>query len=160
MEKRDLYNENKELTGKTIYKNEEIPEGYFILMVVAFIENNEGLFLIQKRSDIKGGEWAFTGGHPKSGENSKEGLYTEIKEELGIDAINPILFKEAKGKNTFCDLYYLKQDIKLEDIIKQDEEVEEVVYASKEEIEDLYNKGLFKKGHYMMFMDLLKYKGE
>ena len=159
MEKRDLYNENKELTGKTIYKNEEIPEGYFILMVVAFIENNEGLFLIQKRSDIKGGEWAFTGGHPKSGENSKEGLYTEIKEELGIDAINPILFKEAKGKNTFCDLYYLKQDIKLEDIIKQDEEVEEVVYASKEEIEDLYNKGLFKKGHYMMFMDLLKYKG-
>ena len=41
MEKRDLYNENKELTGKTIYKNEEIPEGYFILMVVAFIENNE-----------------------------------------------------------------------------------------------------------------------
>ena len=160
MEKRDLYNENKELTGKTIYKNEEIPEGYFILMVVAFIENNEGLFLIQKRSSIKGGEWAFTGGHPKSGENSKEGLYTEIKEELGIDAINPILFKEAKGKNTFCDLYYLKQDIKLEDIIKQDEEVEEVVYASKEEIEDLYNKGLFKKGHYMMFMDLLKYKGE
>ena len=160
MEKRDLYNENKELTGITIYKNEEIPEGYFILMVVAFIENNEGLFLIQKRSAIKGGEWAFTGGHPKSGENSKEGLYTEIKEELGIDAINPILFKEAKGKNTFCDLYYLKQDIKLEDIIKQDEEVEEVAYASKEEIEDLYNKGLFKKGHYMMFMDLLKYKGE
>ena len=39
MEKRDLYNENKELTGKTIYKNEEIPEGYFILMIVAFIEN-------------------------------------------------------------------------------------------------------------------------
>lgn len=160
MEKRDLYNENKELTGKTIYKNEEIPEGYFILMVVAFIENNEGLFLIQKRSVIKGGEWAFTGGHPKSGENSKEGLYTEIKEELGIDAINPILFKEAKGKNTFCDLYYLKQDIKLEDIIKQVEEVEEVAYASKEEIEDLFNRGLFKKGHYMMFMDLLKYKGE
>ena len=29
MEKRDLYNENKELTGKTIYKNDEIPEGYF-----------------------------------------------------------------------------------------------------------------------------------
>ena len=57
-------------------------------------------------------------------------------------------------------LYYLKQDVKLEDIIKQDEEVEEVVYASKEEIEDLFNKGLFKKGHYMMFMDLLKYKGE
>ena len=27
-------------------------------------------------------------------------------------------------------------------------------------IEYLFNKGLFKKGHYMMFMDLLKYKGE
>ena len=82
MEKRDLYNENRELLGKTIFKDEVIPDGSFILMVVGFIENSDGQYLIQKRSGIKGGEWAFTGGHPKHGESSLEGIKTEIIEEL------------------------------------------------------------------------------
>ena len=38
MEKRDLYNENRELLGKTIFKDEVIPDGSFILIVVGFIE--------------------------------------------------------------------------------------------------------------------------
>lgn len=157
MEKRDLYNQNKELTGLTIFKDEGIKEGYYILMVVAFIQNNEGKFLIQKRSESKGGEWAFTGGHPKAGETSLEGIKTEVKEELGIEIDNPILFKEARGKNTFCDLYYIKQDIDLNKVIIQEEEVSSVKFATKEEIDDLFKNGLFKKGHYMMFKDCLEY---
>ena len=78
MEKRNLYNENRELLGKTIFKDEAIPDGSFILMVLGFIENSDGQYLIQKRSEIKGGEWAFTGGHPKHGESSLEGIKTEI----------------------------------------------------------------------------------
>lgn len=30
MEKRDLYDVNKKLTGKTIFKDEEVPENYYI----------------------------------------------------------------------------------------------------------------------------------
>ena len=158
MEKRDLYNENRELLGKTIFKDEAIPAGSFILMVVGFIENSDRQYLIQKRSEIKGGEWAFTGGHPKHGESSLEGIKTEIIEELGIVPKNPILFKSAKGKNTFCDLYYIKQDIDLNSIIKQEEEVSDVMFATKEEIDVLFKEGKFKKGHYMMFNDYLQYK--
>lgn len=157
MEKRDLYDQNKKLTGLTIFKDEEIKEGYYILMVVAFIQNSEGKFLIQKRSESKGGEWAFTGGHPKAGESSLEGIKTEVKEELGIEIDNPILFKEASGKNTFCDLYYIKQDVDLNEIVVQEEEVSEVKFASIEEIDNLFDNGLFKKGHYMMFKDCLEY---
>lgn len=157
MEKRDLYDENRNLTGKTIFKNEEIPEGYFILMVVAFIQNPEGKFLIQKRSEEKGGEWAFTGGHPKAGETSLQGIKTEIKEELGIDIDNPIIFKEASGKNTYCDLYYINKNVNLADVVIQEEEVAEVRFATKEEIEEMFENGIFKKGHYMMFKDCLNY---
>lgn len=157
MEKRDLYDQNKKLTGLTIFKDEEIKEGYYILMVVAFIQNSEGKFLIQKRSESKGGEWAFTGGHPKAGESSLEGIKTEVREELGIEIDNPILFKEASGKNTFCDLYYIKQDVDLNEVAVQEEEVSEVKFASIEEIDNLFDNGLFKKGHYMMFKDCLEY---
>lgn len=160
MEKRDLYNNKRELLNQTIFKDEEIPENCYILMVVAFIQNSKGQFLIQKRSEAKGGEWAFTGGHPKSGETSIEGIKTEINEELGLTIENPILFKSAKGKNTFCDLYYIKQDIDINNIILQKEEVSDVRYATIQDIDKLFNDGLFKKGHYMMFKDCLDYLQE
>ncbi len=118
MEYRDIYDKNKQLTGKIFEKSDGVPEGYFYLMVVCFMQNNKGQFLMQKRVPEKDGKWATTGGHPKAGENSLTGMITEIKEELGIN-VNPNelqLFKEAKGKNSFCDLYYLKKDIDIKDI--------------------------------------------
>lgn len=157
MEKRDLYDEKKQLTGQTIYKDEQIPDGSFILMVVAFIQNSDGKFLIQKRSEAKGGQWAFTGGHPKMGETSLEGIIMEVREELGIEVENPILFKEAKGKNSFCDLYYIKKDFTIDNVVIQKEEVEEVKFVTVDEVNQLMEQGLFKKGHYMMFQDCLEY---
>lgn len=157
MEYRDLYDSNRKLTGETILKGEPIPEDRFILMVVIFIMNNKNEFLMQKRCALKGGLWATTGGHPKTGESSLEGIITECNEELGIKIKNPILFKKASGKQSFCDLYYLKEDINIDDIIIQKEEVDEVKWLTLSEIEELNNKGLFNKGHYMMFKDCLEY---
>ncbi len=157
MEYRDLYNSDRILTGEKILKGEQIPENNYIMMVVIFIENDNHEFLIQKRTIVKGGKWATTGGHPKSGETSLQGIITEVKEELGIDIKNPILFKQASGKDTFCDLYYLKQNININKIFIQKEEVDDVKWASIEEINELMEKGVFNKGHYMMFKDCLKY---
>ena len=47
MEKRDLYDINRNLTGETIYKGDSIPDGKFILVVLSFIQNSKGEFLIQ-----------------------------------------------------------------------------------------------------------------
>ena len=114
MEYRDLYDLNRNLTGEKILKGEEIPDNRAILMVVVFIENSKGQYLMQKRSALKGGLWATTGGHPKTGETSLEGVLTECSEELGIEITNPTLFKQAASKKAFCDLYYLKHDIILD----------------------------------------------
>ena len=53
MEKRDLYDINRNLTGETIFKSEDIPKDRYIVVVLVFIQNSEGKFLIQKRSEIK-----------------------------------------------------------------------------------------------------------
>lgn len=42
----------------------------------------------------------------------------------------------------------------------QEEEVSDVMFATKEEIDILFKEGMFKKGHYMMFKDYLQYKKE
>ena len=128
MEKRDLYDENKKLTGETIYKGQDVPKGRYYITVVIFIQNNKNEFLLQKRVKKKDGKWATTGGHPVSGETSKQGIVTEIREELGVNVTekNIILFKTLKTEDDFVDLYYLKENIYIDKIKIQKEEVEEV----------------------------------
>lgn len=162
MEKRDLYNERRELTGETIYKGEKIPDGKYIVVVLVFIQNSEGKFLIQKRSKRKNGKYATTGGHPKSGEDSIQGIITEVKEEIGID-IKPEdlqLYFSSKSdeEKVFWDDYYLKIDIeKIEDLELQEEEVESVHWFSIDEIKQLMKEDKFFKNHYEEFEILLEW---
>ncbi len=160
MEKRDLYDKNRNLIGETILKGEEIPDGKYINVVLVFIQNSEGKFLIQKRSEIKNGKYATTGGHPKSGQNSLQGILTEVKEEIGLD-INPKDIQLYYGgrsdeEKVFWDDYYIKMDI--EDISKlqlQTEEVDSVHWFTADEIKDLNANNKFFMNHFEEFEVLL-----
>ena len=162
MEKRDLYDEKRNLTGETILKGDKIPEGKYIVVVLVFIQNSEGKFLIQKRSERKNGKFATTGGHPKSGESSIEGILTEVEEEIGLE-LNPNeleLYYSGKSEKerVFWDDYYIKIDI--QDIKKlklQEDEVSSVEWFSKNEIENLMKQDKFFKNHYEEFEILLKW---
>lgn len=160
IEKRDLYDENRNLIGETIFKGEEIPEGKYIVVVLVFIQNSEGKFLIQKRSERKNGKYATTGGHPKSGENSIQGIITEVKEEIGLDIKPEDLQLYYGGKSeiekVFWDDYYVKMDVPDIDKLKlQEEEVASVHWFSIEEIKDLMKQDKFFKNHYEEFEILL-----
>lgn len=162
MEKRDLYDSNRNLTGETIYKGEQTPDGKFIVVVLIFIQNSEGKFLIQKRSKRKNGKFATTGGHPKSGESSLEGIVTEVAEEIGIK-LNPEYLKlyyegKSEEEKVFFDDYYVKLDI--QDIKKlklQKEEVESLHWFSIDEINKLMDEGKFFKNHYEEFEILINW---
>ena len=159
MELRDLYDENKEITGETIYKGQDVPKGRYYITVVVFIQNSKNEFLIQKRVKKKDGKWATTGGHPVSGETSKQGIVTEIKEELGVNVLekNIKLFKTIKTEDDFVDIYYLKEDIDIKKIKIQKEEVEDVKWASIDEIERMINEKKFSESHTKFFKDCLNY---
>ena len=168
MEKRDLYDENRELTGETVYKGEPIPEGKYIIVVLVYIQNSDGKFLIQKRSKLKDGKYATTGGHVKSGETSVEGILSEVREELGLE-LNPddlVLYygNHSAEQQVFWDDYYIKLDI--DDISKlklQEEEVESVKWATAEEMKQMMKDGEFLRNHYEEFeilLDWLEKQGE
>ena len=84
MEKRDLYDKDRKLTGATIFKGKPVPKGKYIIVILVMIQNSKGEFLIQKRSKQKDGKYAATGGHVKSGQTSVEGMIDEIQEEIGL----------------------------------------------------------------------------
>lgn len=159
MEKRDLYDENKKLTGETIYKGQDVPKGRYYITVVIFIQNNKNEFLLQKRVKKKDGKWATTGGHPVSGETSKQGIVTEIREELGVNVTekNIILFKTLKTEDDFVDLYYLKENIDIDKIKIQKEEVEDVKWATIEEIQNMIKNNIFSESHTEFFELCIEY---
>lgn len=153
-EKRDLYNKDSELTGLTYYKGDNIPDGYYPMVVMIAIQNSEGKFLMQKRVPAKGGDYGVTGGHPKSGETPYEGIITEVKEELGID----ISDKEIIEFNSGCDgvdcykMYYTKLDISMDEFVIQEEELSEVRWFSMEELEDMVDKKILNQNQIDFFI--------
>lgn len=157
MEYRDLYNEAKELTGKRILKGETVPLGYYYITVVVFIENSNNELLLQINN--KYNLWSFTGGHPKSGESSLEGIVAEVKEELNLDILEDELelFHIIKTDDDFVDLYYLKKDIDINSIVMQKEEVSAVRWFNSNELDNIIISGKMLPSH-EQFYNLYKNK--
>ena len=161
MEKRDLYDINRNLTGETIYKGDSIPDGKFILVVLSFIQNSKGEFLIQKRSVQKGGKYASTGGHAKTGETSIQAMMTEINEEVALNANEDELHLVYSGREDedkiFFDLYYMKKDFSSNSLILQKEEVESVKWMTVDEIKQLISTNEFLDSNVDEFYKILDY---
>lgn len=153
MEVRDLYDINRNKLERKTNKEIKPKKGEYWLVVFIMIENYDGKFLIQKRSIIKGGEWSITSGHPKSGENSYQGLLTEVKEELGFNLENEkVLFYQTEIDDyKIVDFYYTKLDINYTDLKLQKEEVSEVKFVTFEEIKELIFEEKFIKKHLQPF---------
>ena len=160
MEYLDLYDENRKTIGKRIIRGEKPIEGTYINIVIVFIENSEGKFLIQKTSKEKGNIFATTGGLVSSGDTPDETIVKEIKEELGLDVkIDELtLFYTAKRKHAFQDAYYMKKDIDINKLILQKEEVEYVKWLSIDEINKLIENDEFREGNIESFNKLIERK--
>ena len=160
MERRDLYDINRNLTGETIAKTEPTPEGRYIIVVLVFIQNSEGKFLIQRRSrKYKDGKLATTGGHVKSGTTSVEGIIEEVEEELGLK-LNPsdldVYYSGREDSSrVFFDDYYAQIDVDLADLKLQDDEVDEALWMTADEIRAAIENGEFLENHVDEFKRLM-----
>ena len=160
MEKRDLYNKNKENTKFSILKEQKVPDNYYTLVVTVLIQNSKKEILIQKRSKQKGGEYGLTSGHPKTGEDSLTGIITEIKEELGVEAqpkeLKLMYSVRDDNNKCFYDLYYLKKDYEEDKMLLQKEELEKVYWLPEKKVKELCKNGEFKESHIEAFEILMK----
>lgn len=105
MEKWDLYTKYREKTGKEHIRGEEIPEGFYHLVVHVWIRNSKGEYLISQRAASRPTYplmWECVGGSVIKGETSIEGAIREVKEEVGLDLEQKdgrLLFTKIRGSN-------------------------------------------------------------
>lgn len=145
----DIYNIDRIKTGKTFQRgNPPGRDGYY-LVVQTIIFNSEGKMLIQQRHKDKRAWpnlWDISaGGSALAGENSRDAAMRELKEELGItaDLKNVRPHVSSTFEEGFTDVYLLEMDVNFSDIIMQASEVQNVRYATEDEIHQMIDAGTF-----------------
>ena len=156
MELLDLYDNRGNKLNKTIVRGEVPNDGENIMLSVAYIRNRDGDYLIQKSSTLKGGWYTSTGGHVTHNEDGYTTIVREVDEELGLtnieDKIKHITTFKYPGRYCLFDVYLIDNiDIDISKLKLQTEEVEKVVWLSKEEISELIDNGSFLESHAYIF---------
>lgn len=155
MEFWDIYDENKQRTGRTMKRNDWcLKEGEYHLSVLGVIRRPDGKFLITKRAMDKewaSGWWEVPGGGVQAGEDSADAVAREVLEETGLDvskAEGGLLFSYRRenikeGDNYFVDVYRFTMDFEESDVKVQQEEVKGFEIADPAEIEKYGKEGIF-----------------
>jgi isopentenyldiphosphate isomerase len=149
MELWDIYDRNRNKTGKTIKRGERLQKDEFHLIVHIWIKNSNNEFLIQQRSEkVKNPlVWCTTGGSAISGEDSFTAALREAKEELGIDLTNKqgYLFEEGiyeeDNQQYLSDTYLYFIDIDIKDLKLQTEEVKQAKFEKMSKIKEMMANG-------------------
>ena len=136
MELWDIYDSNKQPTGRTMKRNDwHMQDGDYHLTVLALVKTPEGRLLITQRKADK--EWAplkweIPGGGVRAGETSEEAVLREVQEETGLKVL------KEQGKlihtyrndspeehnNYFVDIYQFILPFTASDVHIQEDEVE------------------------------------
>ena len=146
MEMWDIYNSNKERTGRTMKKEDWcLKEGEYHLSVLGVVRRSDGKYLITRRNMDKSwapGWWEVSGGAVKAGEDSGEAVIREIYEETGLDvrhAKGGFIFSYHRenikeGDNYFVDVYRFEMEFDEKDIVIQKDEVLDFMIADVDKI--------------------------
>lgn len=139
MELIDVYNADFEKTGKTVPRGTTLPEGEFVLCVHVLIQDMEGRFLVQKRSEKKRvlpGHWDVTAGAVDAGEDSCTAAIREAKEEVGLE-LPPekmqLIFRDCVH-GSFYEAWHVQLPFALEECTMQESEVQELRLVESEEL--------------------------
>ena len=162
MEMLDVVDINKNPLGKQIVRGTKVAPGEYIRGVSIFIKNGIR-YLIQLTSKQKNSVYAITGGCLSSGNDSKTQAVIECKEELDLDIEkeNLTYLGHVIVNDVIIDSYlYENPDRDLEEypFVLQKEEVEEILWLSKDELEDMILKGMIRKSTAQAYLQFVKDK--
>ena len=166
MEFWDIYDKNKQKTGRTMKRNDWcLADDEYHLTVLGVVRRTDGKYLITKRVMTKQGApgwWEVSGGAAMAGETSKEAVLREVREETGLDVSdweggyqftyhreNP-----GKGDNYFVDVYRFTGDFAEDDLHIQKEETDGYMLATLEDIQAFAKAGIFL--HYDSIQEVFK----
>lgn len=134
MEWNDIYDENRQLTGKVHQRGTPWGPGEFGLVVCVWVYDGNGHILLTRRAKGKSfaGTWENSGGAVKAGETSRQAIARELYEETGIRAEEDEfeLVDSDRDRHNFYDFYCLKRQVPLKDIVLLPGETDGVQWVS------------------------------
>lgn len=143
----DVYDGNRNLTGRTHRQGDPLSPGDYHLVVHVWIMNSMGEILISQRAPNKGYPlmWECTGGSAVVGDDSITAAIREVKEEVGLTVSpdNGFCMLTQRRDNDFCDIWLFRQDFSLSEVVLQKNETEDVKWASQAEIRAMIASGEF-----------------
>lgn len=166
MELWDIYDSNKQLTGRTMKRNDwTMQDGDYHLTVLGIVTDPYGHFLITRRKMNK--QWApgtfeVSGGGVQAGETSEEAVRREVSEETGLNLDHAAVRlidtyrsdSPAEHNNYFVDIYHIRVDFTPADVHPQESETEGFRLATLGEITALGLEGQFL--HYERLLPSLR----
>lgn len=161
MELLDVYNQDRNFIGKVISYNQinkDLNDNEFCLMTILAIFNEDNEMLIHKRQATKPrfpNLWDVSvGGITYSGETTQMAIERNLLDKLNYkyDLSKMIPNFTVNVNKWFCDVYTIKEDIDINDIKVEYQDVQNLIWASKEEVIQLieeekfvkYNKGFIE----------------
>ena len=141
MEWNDVYDENRNLTGKLHRRGDRWGKGEFGLVVCVWVYDGKGNILLTRRAKEKSfaGTWENSGGAAKAGETSRQAIARELFEETGIRAREEDfeLLSFRRDKDSFFDFYCLKNATPIEDIVLLEGETTAAKWVTFAEIREM-----------------------
>ena len=155
MELWDIYDSNKQRTGRTMKRNDWcLKDGEYHLTVLGVVVRPDGKFMITQRVMTKAwapGWWEVSEGTAQAGEDSQDAVKREILKETGLDVTGcegGYLFtyhreNPGKGDNYFVDVYRFIKDFDEKEVKPQEEETLGFQLATAQEIKAIADQGIF-----------------
>lgn len=141
MEWNDIYDKDRNLTGRVHRRGTKWGAGEYGLVVCVWVYDGKGKLLMTRRAPQKSfaHTWENPGGAAQAGETSRQAIKRELFEETGIRAEEEDFeyLSTSRDAHTFYDHYCLKAQIPAEQVVLQAGETDAVQWVSFAQIHEM-----------------------
>ena len=141
MEYNDIYDVNRQLTGRVHRRGTSWKPGEYGLVVCVWVYDGKGNLLMTRRAKGKSfaGTWENSGGAAKAGETSRQAIARELFEETGIRAAQEEfeLIDSDLDNHTIYDFYCLQRQTPVEEIVLLPGETDGVKWVDFQQVHEM-----------------------
>ena len=143
MELNDIYDKDRNLTGRLHRRGTPWKKGEYGLVVCVWVYDGKGRVLLTRRAPEKSfpGTWENSGGAVRAGEKSLQAIVRELREETGIVAAEEEFKLLCTGRDRVChyDFYCLPRSMDTP-VILQPGETDDYKWATYEEVHEMIDR--------------------
>ena len=137
----DIYDRDRNLTGRIHRRGTPWNKGEYGLVVCVWVYDGKGKVLLTRRAPQKSapGTWENSGGAVKAGEDSLTAIVRELREETGIVAAPEEfeLLDACTDRGTHYDHYCLLRDSAKVQVVLQPGETDGVQWATFADVHEM-----------------------